>query len=306
MVPKATAVNASISGETSLSGRNRLPALLHKYHPAVLVIELGANDGLQGLSLPALKDNLAAMIDLAQKAKIRVLLLGIELPVNYGPQYRDGLRYMRATPLVAAVAMISLGWASGGGAAQILFSLFGEKVFHAGAAGIGIIWGFAGIGLLIGGTIAHWLGTRLTFTGYKRTIPIVYLIHGGAYVLFSQMPTIAWACVFIALSRAAVAISSVLNFSQLLHHVEDRFRGRVFATLESLTWSMMMISMMSAGAATTRYDPRVIGACSGIISSSTALFWWWADWRGKLPEPPAQSVEPGADREVKAEPPLAS
>lgn len=96
MVPKAAAVNASISGETSLSGRNRLPELLQKYHPAVLVIELGANDGLQGLSLPALKDNLAAMIDLAQKAKIRVLLLGIELPVNYGPQYRDGLRAVYA------------------------------------------------------------------------------------------------------------------------------------------------------------------------------------------------------------------
>lgn len=92
MVPKASAVNASISGETSLSGRNRLPALLTKYHPAVLVIELGANDGLQGLPLPALRDNLSAMIDAAQKAKIRVLLLGIELPVNYGPQYRDGLR----------------------------------------------------------------------------------------------------------------------------------------------------------------------------------------------------------------------
>ena len=96
MVPKAAAVNASISGETSLSGRNRLPALLQKYHPSVLVIELGANDGLQGLSLPALKDNLAAMIDLAQKAKVRVLLLGIELPVNYGPQYRDGLRAVYA------------------------------------------------------------------------------------------------------------------------------------------------------------------------------------------------------------------
>ena len=96
MVPKATALNASISGETSLSGRNRLPALLQKYHPSVLVIELGANDGLQGLSLPALKDNLAAMIDLAQKAKVRVLLLGIELPVNYGRQYRDGLRAVYA------------------------------------------------------------------------------------------------------------------------------------------------------------------------------------------------------------------
>jgi MFS family permease len=221
-------------------------------------------------------------------------------------QYREGLRYMRATPLVGAVAMISLGWASGGGAAQILFSLFGEQVFHAGARGIGIIWGCAGIGLLTGATIAYWLGKRLTFTGYKRTIPIVYLIHGGGYVLFSQMPTIAWACVFIAISRAAVAISSVLNFSQLLHHVENRYRGRVFATLESLTWSMMMISMMCAGTATIRYSPRAIGAVAGMISSTTALFWWWRDWRGKLPEPAKQPIEPGIDEEVKAEPPLAS
>ncbi len=221
-------------------------------------------------------------------------------------QYREGLRYMRATPLVGAVAMISVGWASGGGAAQILFSLFGEQVFHAGPRGIGTIWGCAGIGLLIGAAIAYWLGKRLTFAGYKRTIPIVYLIHGGAYVVFSQMPTIGWACVFIAISRASVAISSVLNFSQLLRHVEDRFRGRVFATLESLTWSVMMISMMCAGVATLKYGPRTIGAVSGAISSTTALFWWWADWRGKLHEPPEQTIEPGADQEVKAEPPLAS
>ncbi len=96
MVPKWTVVNASISGETSLSGRNRLPALLEKYHPQILVIELGANDGLRGLPLPALRDNLDAMIELAQRHKVRVLLLGIELPVNYGPQYRDGLRAIYA------------------------------------------------------------------------------------------------------------------------------------------------------------------------------------------------------------------
>jgi len=96
MVPMWTAVNASISGETSLSGRQRLPALLQKYHPAVLVLELGANDGLQGLPLPALRDNLAAMVAMAQKRQVRVLLLGIELPVNYGPQYRDGLRAIYA------------------------------------------------------------------------------------------------------------------------------------------------------------------------------------------------------------------
>jgi acyl-CoA thioesterase I len=96
MVPKWTAINASISGETSLSGRNRLPALLAKYRPQVLVLELGANDGLRGLPLPALRANLDAMIAAAQKAKVRVLLVGIELPVNYGPQYRDGLRAVYA------------------------------------------------------------------------------------------------------------------------------------------------------------------------------------------------------------------
>jgi acyl-CoA thioesterase-1 len=92
MEPGWTVVNASISGETSLSGRNRLPALLEKYHPAVLVIELGANDGLRGLPLAQLRDNLTAMVAAGQQAKVRILLLGIELPVNYGPQYRDGLR----------------------------------------------------------------------------------------------------------------------------------------------------------------------------------------------------------------------
>ena len=96
MEPGWTVINASISGETSLSGRNRLPALLAQYHPRIVVIELGANDGLQGLPLPNLRANLAAMVDAAQHAGAKVLLLGIEMPVNYGPQYRDGLRAIYA------------------------------------------------------------------------------------------------------------------------------------------------------------------------------------------------------------------
>lgn len=91
-----TMVNASISGETSLSGRNRLPGLLEKQRPGVVVIELGANDGLQGLPLGKLAENLDAMVTAATQAGARVLLLGIELPVNYGPQYRDGLRKVYA------------------------------------------------------------------------------------------------------------------------------------------------------------------------------------------------------------------
>jgi acyl-CoA thioesterase-1 len=96
MEPGWAVINASISGETSVSGRNRLPALLTQYRPRVVVIELGANDGLRGLPLTDLRSQLAAMIDAAQHAGAKVLLLGIEMPVNYGPQYRDGLRAVYA------------------------------------------------------------------------------------------------------------------------------------------------------------------------------------------------------------------
>ena len=82
MRPPWQVVNASISGETSLRGRARLPALLASRHPDLVVIELGANDGLRGLPLPALETNLAAMVKAARAAGARVLLLGIELPGN--------------------------------------------------------------------------------------------------------------------------------------------------------------------------------------------------------------------------------
>lgn len=87
-------VNASISGETSAGGLARLPALLAEHRPTLVLIELGANDGLRGLPLAELRANLTRMLTLTREAKARAVLVGIELPVNYGPQYRDGLRQL--------------------------------------------------------------------------------------------------------------------------------------------------------------------------------------------------------------------
>ncbi len=198
---------------------------------------------------------------------------------------------MRASPLILGIALLAVGWASGGGAAQILFSLFGEMVFHRGPAGIGYLWASAGVGLLIGGTFAHWLGQRISFAGYKKTVSICYLVHGGSYIVFSQMPSFGLAILFLGLSRAAIAVSSVLNTLQLLRHVSDEFRGRVFATIETMTWSMMLLSMLGAGLASRTWSPRMIGVVSGVLSSSTALFWLWANWRRRLPEPIRAGVE---------------
>ena len=216
-------------------------------------------------------------------------------------EYKEGLRYMRSNPLIFGIALIGVGWATGGGAAQILFSIFGEIVFNRGPAGIGIVWGCAGIGLLVGGAFGHWFGRRISFATYKRTVAICFVLHGGTYVIFSQMRNFGWALFFIGASRAAVAVSSVLNVSQLLRHVDNKFRGRVFSTQESMIWSTMMISMMLAGIATQYYDPRTIGACAGILSSTTAIFWGWAHWTGRLPEPPCDGVEP-EEVEIHGEP----
>lgn len=80
-------INASISGETTGNGLARLPSLLEQHKPDVLVIELGANDGLRGFPLSTVRDNLQAMIDLGRAAGCRILLLGIQIPPNYGPRY---------------------------------------------------------------------------------------------------------------------------------------------------------------------------------------------------------------------------
>ena len=80
-------VNASISGDTSSGGLNRLPAALTREHPALVILELGANDGLRGLPIPMMTANLARLIDLAQQAGAKVVLAEMRIPPNYGPLY---------------------------------------------------------------------------------------------------------------------------------------------------------------------------------------------------------------------------
>lgn len=78
-------VNLSISGETTAGGRTRLPAALDQHRPTAVVLALGANDGLRGLAVNQMKDNLRAMIELTRRKGAKLLLVGMRLPPNYGP-----------------------------------------------------------------------------------------------------------------------------------------------------------------------------------------------------------------------------
>lgn len=100
-------VNASVSGETTGGARTRLPRALQLHRPAIMILELGGNDGLRGLPLKQVRGNLEAMLQQAQAAGASSLLVGMRIPVNYGPTYTQGFHAIYgelakefATPLV--------------------------------------------------------------------------------------------------------------------------------------------------------------------------------------------------------------
>lgn len=84
-----TVVNASISGETTLGGANRINDALRNHRPAITIVALGANDGLRGSDLKTMRSNLERIIDAARSARSQVILVGMQIPPNYGPQYTE-------------------------------------------------------------------------------------------------------------------------------------------------------------------------------------------------------------------------
>ncbi len=99
-------INASISGDTTGGGLTRLPTALERHQPKLVLIELGGNDGLRGLSLRVMRQNLVKMARLAKQEGASVLLLGVRLPANYGPLY--GKRFQKVFQEVAREAEVPL------------------------------------------------------------------------------------------------------------------------------------------------------------------------------------------------------
>lgn len=89
-VPKVGVINASVSGDTTQGGVARLPDLIQTHQPDLLIVELGGNDALRGTPLPLIEKNLATMISQAEQEGVMVMLLGMQIPPNYGPDYSQG------------------------------------------------------------------------------------------------------------------------------------------------------------------------------------------------------------------------
>lgn len=103
---KTVLVNASISGETSSGGAARIAALLAEHRPTIVIVELGANDSLRGLALKQTGAHLTGILEAVRATGARTLLIGIDMPVNYGRRYREGLRKLYADLAAKADAFL--------------------------------------------------------------------------------------------------------------------------------------------------------------------------------------------------------
>ncbi|MBX9916074.1 MAG: arylesterase [Nitrosomonas sp.] len=119
-------INASISGETTLGGRNRIQQTLEKHHPEIIILELGANDGLRGAAIKSIYNNLAAIIEKCQQHNALVLLAGMQLPPNYGMTYTQ--KFQAIFPQLAENYKIKL--------VPFLLAGFGDKHEYFQADGI--------------------------------------------------------------------------------------------------------------------------------------------------------------------------
>jgi acyl-CoA thioesterase I len=99
-------INASVSGETTAGGLARLPRALSLHHPQIVILELGGNDGLRALPIDQMRDNLRKMVELSAASGAQVLLLGMRIPPNYGPEYTE--QFSRAFADVAREKKIAL------------------------------------------------------------------------------------------------------------------------------------------------------------------------------------------------------
>lgn len=92
--PDVSLVNASISGETAAGGKRRIQALLDRHQPGVVIVELGANDGLRGIQIPLIRENLTAIVDACLKSGAKTLVIGMRVPPNYGREYAEKFHAM--------------------------------------------------------------------------------------------------------------------------------------------------------------------------------------------------------------------
>ena len=230
----------------------------------------------------------AIVIDASTFLISAVMLVGLDLPhtppeKKAKPSWRDftgitdlrqGFKYVIKHREVATLLLVKSGWALSGGI-LVLLTVFGEQVFSSGGQGgkSGLLYSVRGIGAAIGPILAwHYLGE--TRKDMYRSISLSFFIASGAYILFSQAPTLLWALPFVLLGHIGGSIQWVFSTTLLQQIVPDQFRGRVFAAEMAFLTLILSLSTYFTGLGLDHgVDPRLLTLRLALIFLLPGTFW---------------------------------
>lgn len=196
--------------------------------------------------------------------------------------FREGLRYVRQSSVLAAIFVVAAGWGLGNGVARALYSIFGARLGEEAAAGffarptdfgISVLFVAMGLGGVLGAPLARRfsagsgdaLGARM-----GRSL----FFDGCGLALFALMPNLWSAAIVLILREMNFAIWWTAQQTIIMSRTDNRYAGRVFASYETLTTLMMVGSMLMAGAAADKYGIKPVAASGGIVIALSGLLWF--------------------------------
>jgi len=189
-------------------------------------------------------------------------------------ELRQGCKYVSSNREVATLLLVKSGWALSGGI-LVLLTVFGEQVFSTGGQGgkSGILYSVRGLGAALGPILAwHYFGE--TKKAMYRSISLSFFVSSGAYILFSQAPTLLWALPFVLLGHIGGSIQWVFSTTLLQQIVPNQFRGRVFAAEMALLTLILSLSTYFTGLGLDHgIDPRLLALRLALIFLLPGTFW---------------------------------
>jgi len=197
-------------------------------------------------------------------------------------EFREGLRYVKSKRMLASIFIVAAGWGLGNGVARALYSIFGARLGAATVSvwvarpvdfGISVLFIAMGAGGVLGAPIARRFN-RASNDDLGSRMGRSMIFDGCGLALFSFMPTLWTAALVLTAREANFAIWWTAQQTIMMSNTDDRYRGRVFASYETLTTLMLVGSMLAAGAAADVYGIRIIAGAGGIVIILSGLLWF--------------------------------
>ncbi|HEU5441903.1 MAG TPA: MFS transporter [Ktedonobacterales bacterium] len=184
-----------------------------------------------------------------------------------GASLRELLPLLRSAPAVPVIVLLATLWSVGGGVINVLVTVYGIQVFHAGNAGVGLLYGAIGAGILFGGLLA-----RRIATGRERhMLALAIVFEGGFHALLSQVPSLALGMLFLLLSTLGAGVGNACSSYLLMRSTPDALLGRVFALLATVSGVTFSGSLFLSGLLLAVIPPRTLGLAGGLLIAATGL-----------------------------------